>query len=86
MSVPYLPDPTDMDLSLIASQHQIVDENVRQKLSMFEVMEQQLEEKEKVIQGQHDVMQEYRAEIFRLRDPRRYLPLKPGSGIKSFLE
>lgn len=86
MSVPYLPDPTDMDLSLIASQHQIVDENVRQKLSMFEVMEQQLEDKDKVIQGQHDVMQEYRAEIFRLRDPRRYLPLKPGSGIKCFLE
>ena len=49
MSVPYLPDPTDMDLSLIASQHQIVDENVRQKLSMFEVMEQQLEEKEQLL-------------------------------------
>ena len=81
MSVPYLPDPTDMDLTFVIGP-QVVDDNVRQKLSMFEVMEQQLEDKDKVIQGQHDVLQEYRAEIFRLRDPRRGLPIKPGSCFK----
>ena len=87
MSVPYLPDPTDMDLTfVIGGGSQMVDENVRQKLSMFEVMEQQLEDKDKVIQGQHDVLQEYRAEIFRLRDPRRGLPIKPGSCFVSFIK
>jgi len=76
MSVPYLPDPSEIDLSFVHSQQQqqqqqFVDENIRQKLSMFDSMEQQLEEKDKVIRDQHEVLQEYRSELFRLRDSRR---------------
>ena len=72
MSVPYLPDPSEIDLTLVHSQQQqFVDENIRQKLSMVDTMEQQLEEKDKVIRDQHEVLQEYRAELFRLRDSRR---------------
>ena len=54
-----LPDPSGLDLN------QVDAESVRQRV---EVLEQQIEEKDKLIEGQHEVLQEYRAEIFRLRD------------------
>ena len=95
MSVPHLPDPSEIDLTLVHSQQQqqqqSVDENIRQKLSMVDTMEQQLEEKDKVIRDQHEVLQEYRAELFRLRESRRnatgqklglYIFLNTGSSIR----
>jgi hypothetical protein len=72
MSVPILPDPSEVDLTLAVDENarqKLFDESVRQK--MIESLEQQLEEKDKVIEDQHQVLQEYRTEIFRLRDPRR---------------
>ena len=72
MSVPFLPDPSEVDLTSAVAENvrqKLIDENDRQKL--IDTLEQQLEEKEKVIEDQHQVLQEYRTEIFRLRDPRR---------------
>jgi hypothetical protein len=72
MSVPILPDPSEIDLTSAVddnARQKLFDESVRQK--MIESLEQQLEEKDKVIEDQHQVLQEYRTEIFRLRDPRR---------------
>jgi len=64
-----LPDPSGLDLN---------DVELEQRLTM---LEQQIDEKDKLIEGQHEVLQEYRAEIFRLRDQKHCQGHKGGDSI-----